>query len=126
MFSIFKYSYDWTCEEGMGGGVLNMIGSHVIDVVSAVIKQRATRVHGITRRELAIKGESSIRRITSDRFASFQMEMNGGALVSVTLNSQEGLKNFDINFTVTGSQGFVTYRSDSSGNITFVCKWFCF
>ena len=93
-----------------------MIGSHVIDVVSAVIRQRATRVHGVTRRGLSVKGETSIRRITSDRFASFNMEMNGGALVAVTLNSQDGLKNFDITFSVTGSQGFITYRSDPSGN----------
>ncbi|XP_046441494.1 glucose-fructose oxidoreductase domain-containing protein 2-like [Daphnia pulex] len=108
-------NYDWTCEEGMGGGVLTMIGSHVIDVVSAVIRQRATRVHGVTRRGLAVRGETSIRRITSDRFTSFNMEMNGGALVAVTLNSQEGLNNFDISFSVTGSQGFITYRSDPSG-----------
>lgn len=93
-----------------------MIGSHVIDVVSAVIRQRAIRVHGVTRRGLvAVKGETSIRRITSDRFTSFNMEMNGGALVAVTLNSQEGLQNFDITFSVTGSDGFIIYRSDPSG-----------
>lgn len=99
----------------MGGGVLAMIGSHIIDVVSAVIRQRATRVHGVTRRSLPIKGEVCIHRITSDRFASFTMEMNGGALVAVTLNSQESSDNFDISFSVTGSQGHVTYRSDASG-----------
>lgn len=93
-----------------------MIGSHVIDVVSAVIRQRATRVHGVTRKGMPVKGEVSIRRITSDRFVSFTMEMNGGALVAVSLNSHEGLQTFDISFSVTGSQGFITYRSDPSGN----------
>jgi len=103
----------------MGGGVLTMIGSHVIDFVSAVLRQRATRVHGVTRTgNLACtKVASGIRRITSDRFASFTMEMNGGALVAVTLNSQEGLQHFDFSFSVTGTQGFVRYHSDPSGNI---------
>lgn len=111
-------SYDWTCEDGMGGGVLTMIGTHVIDVVSAVIRQRAVRVHGVTRTGSTgpVKG---IRRITSDRFANFVMEMNGGALVAVTLNSQEGLQQYDISFSVTGSQGYVSYRSDPSGEAYF-------
>jgi predicted dehydrogenase len=100
----------------MGGGVLCMIGSHVIDVVSAVIGQRAVRVHGICRSGSSLhNSQQGIRRITSDTFSSFQMEMNGGALVVITLNSQEGQQNFDISFTVSGTQGYVTYRSDQSG-----------
>ena len=93
-----------------------MIGTHVIDVVSAVIRQRALRVHGVIR--TGVTGDvkdKSFRRITSDRFATFTMEMSGGALVTVTLNSQEGLQNYDITFSVTGSQGYVTYHSDPSG-----------
>ena len=151
LFSICntECSYDWTCEEGMGGGVLTVIGSHVIDIVSAAIRQRAIRVHGMTRRGLAVKGEVNIRmftftshslfifrityshyllpgRITSDRFASFNMEMNGGALVNVTLDSQEGLQNFDISFSVIGSQGFISYRSDPSGILfVYTCSFTC-
>ena len=106
----------------MGGGVLTMIGSHVIDFVSAVLRQRANRVHGVLRTgNLACaKGASGIRRITSDRFASFTMEMNGGALVVVTLNSQEGLQHFDFSFSVTGTQGFIRYHSDPSGNACLI------
>lgn len=92
-----------------------MIGSHIIDVVSAVIGQRALRVSGTTRKGLPVKGEVTIRRITSDRFATFTMEMSGGALVTITLNSQEALQSFDISFSVAGSQGFINYQSDSSG-----------
>lgn len=99
----------------MGGGVLTMIGTHVIDVVSAVTRQRALRVSGVIR--TGKTGETScIRRITSDRFATFTMEMSGGTLVAVTLNSQEGLQHYDINFSVTGSHGYVTYHSDHSGS----------
>lgn len=104
----------------MGGGVLTLIGSHVIDVISAAIGQRALRVNGTTRKGLPAKDEVSIRRITSDRFATFSMEMNEGALVTITLNSQEGLQGFDISFSVAGSQGFINYQSDSSGNDCFL------
>jgi len=107
-------SYDWTSEDGMGGGVLTMIGSHVIDVVSAVIQQRAARVHGSNRTGL-LQSKPGIRRVTSDRFCSFHMEMNGGALVVITLNSQEGQQHFDISFNISGSQGYVTYLSGPSG-----------
>ena len=99
----------------MGGGVLTMIGSHVIDVVSAVIQQRAARVHGSNRTGL-LQSKPGIRRVTSDRFCSFHMEMNGGALVVITLNSQEGQQHFDISFNISGSQGYVTYLSGPSGN----------
>ena len=98
----------------MGGGVLTMIGSHVIDVVSAVINQRAVRVHGCTRTGLS-QSNPGIRRLTSDKFCSFHMEMEGGALVVITLNSQDGQQNFSTGFTVSGSQGYLTYLSSSSG-----------
>lgn len=96
-----------------------MIGSHVIDFVSAVLRQRAARVHGVTRtgNVAGARGASGIRRVTSDRFASFTMEMNGGALVAVTLNSQEGLQHFDFSFSVTGTQGYVRYHNDPSGKV---------
>lgn len=110
------FSYDWTCEDGMGGGVITVIGSHIIDVVSAVIGQRAIRVHGITRTGSMNNGGLTIRRVTSDNFCTFQMEMTKGALGVITLNSQEGQQHFDISFTVSGTQGFVAYRSDQSGN----------
>ena len=102
----------------MGGGVLTMIGTHVIDVVSAVLRQRALRAHGVIRTG-SVGSVKGIRRITSDRFANFTMEMSGGALVAVTLNSQEGLQHYDISFSVTGSQGYVSYRSDPAGEIFY-------
>lgn len=85
---VISEEYNWTCDEVMGGGVLSSIGSHIIDIVSYVIGQRAVRVHGVLRtfRKTTdkIKG---IRQITSDDFCTFQMEMNKGAFANVTLNN---------------------------------------
>lgn len=83
-----KEKYDWMCDEGMGGGVLNTIGSNIIDVITFLTKERALRVHGMlktyTKQTQNIKG---IREITSDDFCTFQMELDKGACVTVTLNS---------------------------------------
>ena len=67
-----RRGYDWTCEDGMGGGVLTTVGSHVIDVVSAVTGQRAVRVHGISRSHgTAPSASVGIRRVTSDTFCRY-------------------------------------------------------
>lgn len=80
--------YDWTCEEVMGGGILTTVGSHIIDILTFLVDQRAVKVHGMLRtfRKTTdkIKG---IRQITSDDFCTFQMEMNRGGCATVTLNN---------------------------------------
>ena len=111
-----RNSYDWKCEDGMGGGVLTTIGSHIIEIVSAVLGQRALRVHGVTRAPLP-DANRGIRRITSDNFCSFHMEMSAGALTVITLNSQQSLNDLNIGFTVSGSGGFLTYKIDQDGNV---------
>ncbi len=86
--SILKDKFDWMCDELMGGGVLNTYGSIIIDIITYLTGQKATRVHGMlktfVRQTDKIKG---IRQITSDDFCSFQMELNDGACASVTINS---------------------------------------
>ncbi|XP_043227972.1 glucose-fructose oxidoreductase domain-containing protein 2-like [Amphibalanus amphitrite] len=101
--------YSWLCEPAMGGGLLSLIGSHVIDLVSHVIGQRARRVHGTlrtyTRQTRLIAG---IRHVASDDFSSFQMEMDGGALVTVSLNAH--LSGLQQEVTVCGDWGHLTLR----------------
>ena len=41
--------YSWACDEHMGGGILNQIGSHVIDLLQYLTNFRASRVHGTVR-----------------------------------------------------------------------------
>ncbi|XP_064599282.1 glucose-fructose oxidoreductase domain-containing protein 1-like [Liolophura sinensis] len=86
--SLMKDKFDWTCDEMMGGGVLNTLGSNIIDIISFLTKQFATRVHGMlktyTKQTEKISG---IREITSDDFCTFQMELNQGACATITLNT---------------------------------------
>ncbi len=87
--SLVGKRYSWLCDEGMGGGVLNLVGSHVVDLLHFLSGRRATRVHG-TLRTMVEETETirGIRRIGADDFASFQLEMEGGALAAVTLHAQ--------------------------------------
>lgn len=88
MGSLLHDTYDWLCDNTMGGGVLTLVGSHVIDLVSHLLSQKAVKVHGVirtfTKQTEHING---IRNISSPDFCSFQMEMSGGTLVTVTLNN---------------------------------------
>jgi len=82
--------FSWVCDHHNGGGVLNIFGSHVIDLLQYLTDgRRVERVHGVVRtfcrHTSAIDG---IRQITSDDLASFQLEMSGGVLANVVLNSQ--------------------------------------
>ncbi|XP_067651629.1 glucose-fructose oxidoreductase domain-containing protein 1-like [Haliotis asinina] len=83
-----REKFDWMCDELMGGGVLNAMGSNIIDIVTFLTSQKALRVHGMlktyTKQTEKIKG---IREITSDDFCTFQMEMEKGASTTVTVNS---------------------------------------
>ena len=86
--SLLKNAYDWMCDELMGGGVLNVHGSVIIDLITFLTGQRAKRVHGMlktyTKQTDKING---IRQITSDDFCSFQMELDQKASATVTLNN---------------------------------------
>lgn len=86
--SFLKDKFDWICDELMGGGVLNIYGSIIIDLITFLTHQRATKVHGLlktfTKQTEKIKG---IRQITSDDFCSFQMELESDACATVTINN---------------------------------------
>lgn len=88
MGSLLHDGYDWLCDDTMGGGILTLVGSHVIDLVSHLTGQRASRVHGLVRTFTKttdyVRG---IRQISSPDFCAFQMEMSGGTLVTATLNN---------------------------------------
>lgn len=72
--NLISGTYDWTCDEAMGGGLLSLIGSHIIDVITFLLNQKAVCVHGtlktFTKTTDRING---IRRITADDFCTFQV-----------------------------------------------------
>lgn len=80
--------YDWLCDDTMGGGILALVGSHVIDLIFHLIGQRASRVHAVVRTfTQTTKHINGIRHVTSPDFCSFQMELSGGTLVTATLSN---------------------------------------
>ena len=104
-------AYDWTCDEAMGGGVLNLYGGMVVDILSHVTGLKATRVQGLVRTYVRqTEKVSGIREITSDDFCCFQMELGSeGACATVTLNSQVPGP-FAQEITIVGTIGRLTLR----------------
>ncbi|KAK2580778.1 hypothetical protein KPH14_011513 [Odynerus spinipes] len=88
MGSLLHNGYDWLCDDTMGGGILALVGSHVIDLIFHLIGQRAIRVHAVVRTfTQTTKYINGIRHITSPDFCTFQIELSGGALVTATLSN---------------------------------------
>lgn len=108
--SMIGNQFDWMCSQLMGGGVLTMIGSHIIDIVSFVTNQRATRVHGMTRTFTKSTDKiHGIRWIDSDDFCTFQMILDKGTCVTATLNSHIA-GSFTQEIIVCGTKGRLTVR----------------
>ncbi|XP_065352556.1 glucose-fructose oxidoreductase domain-containing protein 2 [Cloeon dipterum] len=111
--------YDWTCDERMGGGILTLVGSHVIDLLSFLTGLRATRVHGVIRTfESETARVQGIRRVTAPDFATFQLELGGPIndynlltgdrpplLVTVQLMSSNQAGAFNQELVITGEAG---------------------
>ncbi|KZC11315.1 PREDICTED: glucose-fructose oxidoreductase domain-containing protein 1 [Dufourea novaeangliae] len=88
MGSLLHNGYDWLCDDIMGGGILALVGSHVIDLIFHLTGQRASRVHAVVRTfTQTTKHINGIRHVTSPDFCSFQMELSGGTLVTATLSN---------------------------------------
>ena len=111
MGSLLHDSYDWLCDSAMGGGALNLIGSHVIDLVTFLTGQRAVRVHGIVRTYTKTnQNVNGIRQITAPDFCNFQLELDGGTLVTASLHSNITSKSFSQEVLVCGQNGHLVVR----------------
>lgn len=112
MGSLLHDKYDWLCDAAMGGGALNLIGSHVIDVVSFLFAgNRAIRVHGIVRTYTKqTQHVSGIRQVTAPDFCNFQMELEGGTLVTAALHSNGNSRSFGQEVLVCGRDGHLVVR----------------
>ena len=110
MGSLVGKSYSWLCDDNMGGGCLNIFGAQIVDLLFYLTGQTAVRVHGTVRtfknQTENIKG---IRQISSDDACSFQMEMNAGTFVSVTINAHTS--GFQQEVLVSGNQGYLVARN---------------
>nr|AEE62996.1 unknown [Dendroctonus ponderosae] len=104
-------TFDWKCNAEMGGGTLNLIGSHIVDLITFLTGEKAIRVHGVvrtfTKHTETIKG---IRQITAPDFCLFQMELHSGVLVTVNLNSHAIGSTFQQEILVCSSTGHLVVR----------------
>lgn len=105
--SLLHKDYDWLCSAEMGGGVLNLIGSHVIDLIHFLTGKKATRVHAIVKTfKQQTESINGIRQITAPDFCNFQMELEGGLLVVANLQSNQCCRNaFEQDVTIVGRDG---------------------
>ncbi|ESO13176.1 hypothetical protein HELRODRAFT_184878 [Helobdella robusta] len=108
--TLIKSSYDWLCDENMGGGVLNMYGSSFIDIISFLIDKRCTKVQGVvktfTKQTDKING---IREITSDDFCNFMLEFQDGCFATICINSHAS-NHYQQELYVCGSKGRLIVR----------------
>ncbi|XP_055315675.1 glucose-fructose oxidoreductase domain-containing protein 2 [Sitodiplosis mosellana] len=111
--SLLSDKYDWLCDATMGGGVLNLIGSHIIDLVSFLIGRRATKVHGVVKTyNKMTKNVCGIRQVTAPDFCNFQMELDGGeVIVTVSILTNISSTTFLQEVLVCGRDGHLIVRN---------------
>lgn len=111
MGSLLRDKFDWLCDATMGGGALNLIGSHVVDLVTFLIEKKAARVHGIVKTYTkTTQNVNGIRQITSPDYCNFQMELEGGLIVTVSLLTNFSATTFTQEVLVCGRDGHLIVR----------------
>lgn len=111
MGSLLSNCYNWMCDQAMGGGVLTSVGAHVIDIISFLTNQRAVEVHGTLKTFVTqTDNVSSFRHISSDDYTAFQIKLNGGTFVTVTLNTHIPGR-YSQTITIYGSKGQLIARN---------------
>ncbi|KFD55005.1 hypothetical protein M513_04187 [Trichuris suis] len=109
-------AYNWRFEQLSGGGLLNIVGSHVIDLICFLVGKRAVCVQGVVQSlpscsmQSTSSGSSSsqqqeeFRRMNADNVCSFLMRFDDGMHASVNLNAL-GAPNFFLELLCWGTQG---------------------
>lgn len=104
-------NYDWRCEDVMGGGVLNLIGSHVVDLITFLTGQKAVRVHGVVKAfTKTTEHINGIRSISAPDFCTFQMELASGTLVTANINSHTSTSTFQQEVMICSKTGHLVVR----------------
>lgn len=100
--------FGWKCDPAMGGGALNQIGSHIVDVICHVAGRGCSvqRVNCFLKtfkpQTESIRG---YRSIESDDFCSLQLECSGNLVATVLINScWAGQGQFELLVTGTKKQ----------------------
>ena len=103
--SLIGQKYDWRCDVTTGGGVLQTYGSHVIDILTFLLDEKAREVQGLVETFITHKESfPKFRQLMSDDFCSFQLKYEGNLRACVTLNSNMP-SGFIQNITLIGTKG---------------------
>ena len=104
--------YSWKCDPSIGGGALNILGSHIIDVICHLDSSpcQVKRVNCMLKTfQSTTKNIYGFRSIESDDYCSLQMECTNNMCANVLINTQCG-SHYDYGFSVTGSRGRLSIR----------------
>lgn len=111
MGSLLGDSYNWMCDDTMGGGTLTLVGSHVIDLVTFLTDNKVVKVHGVLRTFVEETTKvNGIRKITAPDFCTFQLLMENGLLVTATLNNHLPGPCFNQETYVFSKKGYLVVR----------------
>ncbi|XP_045495523.1 glucose-fructose oxidoreductase domain-containing protein 1 [Colias croceus] len=111
MGSLLGDTYNWLCDDTMGGGTLTLVGSHVIDLVSYLSGQKVVKVHGVLRTFVEETPKiNGIRKVTAPDFCTFQLQMDKGLLVTATLNNHLPGLCFNQEIYVYSKKGYLVVR----------------
>lgn len=111
MGSLLGDTYNWLCDDTMGGGTLSLVGSHVIDLITFLTGQKVVKVHGVLRTFVDETPKvNGIRKITAPDFCTFQLQMDRGLLVTATLNNHLPGPCFNQEIYVCSKKGYLVVR----------------
>lgn len=111
MGPLYGDTYNWLCDDTMGGGTLTLVGSHVIDLVTFLTGQKVVKVHGVLRTFVEETAKvNGIRKITAPDFCTFQLQMDKGLLVTATLNNQLPGPCFNQEIYVCSKKGYLVVK----------------
>ncbi|VVC93670.1 glucose-fructose oxidoreductase domain-containing protein 1 [Leptidea sinapis] len=123
MGSLLGDTYNWLCDDTMGGGTLTLVGSHVIDLVSYLSGQKVVKVHGVLKTFVEETSKiNGIRKVTAPDFCTFQLQMDKGLLVTTTLNNHLPGVCFNQEIYAYSKKGYLVVRGgDLHGKLHKPC-----
>lgn len=101
--------WDWWSDRTQGGGQLNALGSHMIDLVRWCLADEVVEVNGLlataTDNRTDVNGE--VRTVSSDDYASCQLRWSLGALTTIAVSAVDPT-DAGLRIEVTGETGRLT------------------
>ena len=107
---IVDETYNWKCDSAAGGGALNILGGHLVDLVMYLTDEKIIEASGFLK-TFCVETDTikSYRKITSDDYCTAQLRCKNGICASVTVNCTRP-KGFHLALSVTGRKGQLCVR----------------